>query len=113
MSTQEILYRIVDGPNRNDFVNSFLYAKDENLGRDIATYTVEISPTVRREVTFKLNKISHEDGSGHSFNFKGECFYYRHSARSINVRGYYNARSRTGTITPLDGERIPSCIVCP
>lgn len=105
MSTQVYEYQIVDGPNRNDFVNSFLYAFDENLGLDIAKYKItENNSNRERKVSIRLQEIRHE-AYGKTFLFKGVCFYGLPNKFSVDVTGFYDANTRKGYIK-AEGVRI-------
>ena len=106
MSTHD--YQIIDGPNRNDFVMSFLYACDADIGLKIAKYKLQNQSRAKKDVSILLHKISHENGSGGSYMFEGAVFYgFPRSAMSVRVEGHYDAQSRTGHVTTTDCIGIP------
>ncbi|MBR6505239.1 hypothetical protein IKT18_00110 [Candidatus Saccharibacteria bacterium] len=103
-------YEIVKGPNRDRLIDAFKYAYDEeniNLGFDVSIGNVT-SPQgeVTDNLLAKIKKmvvqtISHEDGSGHSFNLKGYCYAtitFGGREKVYNFDAYYNANTRKGTI---------------
>ena len=102
MSTQNKIYLIEDGPNRNDFVNAFLYAFDKDIALQVATYTMMNMNREKKRLSIKLFMIRHRDDTGAGFEFEGNCYYDRSRTKFARVQGYYNAQKRTGTMTVLD-----------
>lgn len=101
---------IVSGPSKLDLIDSFMHAMDkEHVHR--VEFTVA-GKTQTTKIQSSIIGLSHEDGSGESFNLllnisdesadmlltKGysEIQWLGHY-KCINA--YYNAKSRTGTIT--------------
>lgn len=102
MSTQNNVYQIIDGPNRNDFVNAFLYAFDKNIGLQVATYTLMNPNCKRKKLPIKLLMIRHKDDTGAGFTFEGNCYYEPAKIKFVQVEGCYDAQKRVGTMTVLD-----------
>ncbi|MBR5389588.1 hypothetical protein IK146_03450 [Candidatus Saccharibacteria bacterium] len=105
MSTH--VYQIIDGPNRNDFVMSFLYACDADIGLKIARYKLQNQSEKKKDVSILLQKISHENGSG-SYMFEGFVYHgFPGNKMSVQVKGHYDAQKRTGHVTTVDCVGIP------
>ena len=109
-TTKDHLLNIVNGPNRNELVDAFLYAYDGETGKKLCTFTLEDGDQKKQtsarivrlthtqhEASAQITEIEHEDGSGYSFNFS--C-YYTIGKISVHGVGYYNARTRKGWLKP-------------
>ncbi len=95
---------IVGGPSKMDLLMSFAYAYDEERAfptkmKDASGAIYGIIPT----------SVSHEDGSGDSFNLRGRIMslYPGSMTKSLRVcapylpgtfSGYYDAQGRKGTL---------------
>lgn len=91
-------FRIADGPSRSMLFDACEYAFGES---EIALNFVFDADYIAFK-HYKILSISHEDGSGNSFIFKGECEVdYKLAPESLlfktlNFEAYYNSRKRTG-----------------
>lgn len=106
IKTQETI-KIANGPSKMDLVMSLAYAYDKHN-------TIIVHFVDQKGVTYPaiVRAISHEDGSGASFNINGSIDLYgprcRHPVSAIkptdiarmgcNFSGYYHAGSRTGAL---------------
>lgn len=109
-------YEIVNGPNKDTLFDAckYAYSKTTKFAIDFevaASYTMPRNhpgcayvPMDMSDVT--IHGIEHEDGSGESFNIHGICKVALHRSRLSNdaklcckFKAYYNAKTRTGTIT--------------
>ena len=89
-------YNIIGGPSKHVLVDAFKYAYDKNAKIDLE-FKVEIcNGSLLKLEDFTIVEISHEDGSGESFNLSGSC---RHFGRSVDFMAYYNSKHREGVIT--------------
>ena len=100
MSTNGTVFKIIDGPNRNDLMNAFIYAYDSDIGVKICTFTVDKGQE-KRHVNMRIVELAHEDGSGYSFILKG---YYGINKPIIRAVGYYHARTREGWLRPEEND---------
>lgn len=108
-------YRIHGGPSRDLLIDAFKYAYDDNVEVVLdfgiaAGYTGNPNDDTTAFVKlpakgFRLTHLSHEDGSGQSFNFSGYCL--AGSANEVlkpyTFGAYFNTKSRKGWITFDDG----------
>ena len=87
--------KVTSGPSTDRLMDAFKYAFSQtpipiafagNLNGDIIG-----NENGEYEVT--VLSIEHEDSSGHSFNVTGT------TSGNLSVYGYYNARTRTGSLT--------------
>lgn len=106
-------YEIFNGPNRDMLFDACKYSRDRATKFAInfkvaAGYTMPRNhpgcayvPMDMSDVT--IHGIEHEDGSGESFNIHGMCKAALHipsgDAKFYKFKAYYNAKTRTGTIT--------------
>ena len=70
-------YKILNGPNKDRLIDAFKYPYDEPFGcLSPLKFEVEFDVgTAKTQVCqFRVVSIEHEDGSGHSFNLKGNCY---------------------------------------
>ena len=113
MGTKTVKFKILNGPNRQDFVNAFSYAYDDEIGKNLCRLRIESEENGTRiqvnvqlcEIKYvatadckdkmSITEIQHEDGSGHSFNYKG-WYYASIFDTPVPCEGYYNADTRTG-----------------
>ncbi|MBQ6375721.1 hypothetical protein IJJ37_02225 [Candidatus Saccharibacteria bacterium] len=112
-------YRIHGGPSRDLLIDAFKYAYDDNVEVVLdfgiaAGYTGNPNDDTTAFVKlpakgFRLTHLSHEDGSGKSFNFSGYCLAAEHQGAPFNpfkpfsFTAYFNTKSREGWITFDDG----------
>ena len=97
-------YWIFNGPSRDTLFDACKYAYDKNAVIPIffgvaEGYTAPLNdPTIT-----KICGISHEDGSGVSFNIRGYCMVKfsngRNEMKACSFKAYYNARTREGHIS--------------
>lgn len=102
----DVSFDITDGPSRDRLIDAFKYAYDVATQLDIEFTIVRdhsrlqdnpgyvAVPMKAKEVV--VNTIQHENGTSNDFNIKGWC---RVEDTGVEFRAYYNARTRTGTIT--------------
>lgn len=106
-------YEIVNGPNKDTLFDAckYAYSKTTKFAIDFgvaAGYTMPRNhpgcayvPMDMSDVA--IHGIEHEDGSGESFNIHGMCKAALHrssdDAKFYKFKAYYNAKTRTGTIT--------------
>lgn len=111
-------YEIVDGPSRETLFDALKYAYDDNVVIS-ATFTVapqewnlpnqEPRPIFPAKTkSWRITHISHEDGSGYSFNIEGYCkanlrrhvttYEGRTGYLMYRFKSYYNCRTRKGRI---------------
>ncbi len=113
MSTKATMFKILNGPNRQDFVNAFSYAYDGEIGKSLCQLKIESEEngnrtqvnvrlceiqhvvTISGKTKMSITELQHEDGSGHSFNFKG-WYSAPNLDKAVPCEGYYNADNRTG-----------------
>ena len=89
-------YKIVGGPSKHVLIDAFKYAHDKNAKIGLE-FKVEICKGSYLTIEdFTIVAISHEDGSGESFNLSGSCSDF---GRSIEFKAYYNSKHREGAIT--------------
>lgn len=107
------LYRIFNGPSRDTLFDACKYAYDKNAVIPIFFgvadyYTAPLSDptcayTTLEVSAIKICEISHEDGSGVSFNIRGYCMVKfsngRNEMKTCSFEAYYNARTREGHIS--------------
>ena len=117
---QEQSFEIVDGPPRSDLFDSCMYVHDKDkelrLHFEIVMgYTMPPNHPGSAYIAMQTKApmftgISHEDGSGYSFNLDGYIDADTHSFgvreeeanfRRYLFRAYYNTRTRKGRITFL------------
>lgn len=90
---------LVNGPSREALVDGLRYAYDRNHPHEVLLTTEE---GVEYSVTIK--SLMHDDGSGHSFFFTGLIKSQTHGklrtniGRHSGVKGYFNTRSRSGSM---------------
>ena len=106
-------YLIFGGPNRDTLFDACKYAYDNDAVIPIffavaEGYTAPLSDpgcayaALEMSIT-KICGISHEDGSGVSFNIRGYCMVKfsngRNEMKTCSFKAYYNARTRDGHIS--------------
>lgn len=104
-------YSIVNGPNRDRLIDAFKYAYgDDRVNTDFAVAigysTVKESGkrvyTLAQIDKMTIYSISHEDGSGESFNLSGGCHAclerFGGVTKPYKFEAYYHARTREGII---------------
>ena len=111
--TMDRQYLIFSGPSRDTLFDSCKYAYDKNAVIPIffgvaEGYTAPLSDpgcayaALEMSIT-KICGISHEDGSGVSFNIRGYCMVKfsngRNEMKTCSFKAYYNARTRDGHIS--------------
>lgn len=106
-----VTYRIHGGPSRDLLIDALKYAYDDNvevvLDFGIAEgYTSDPNKGAAAFVklpakAFRIERLSHEDGSGQSFNFSGYCLAGSANEAFLRPYGfsaYFNTKSREGWI---------------
>ena len=103
-------YQIRGGPSRDLLIDAFKHAYDDNvevvLDFGIAEgYTSDPNKGAAAFVklparAFRIERLSHEDGSGQSFNFSGYCLagHTNEALRPYGFEAYFHCRSREGWI---------------
>lgn len=117
MNTKKTLYDIISGPGKDLLFDACKYAHSNEVSVPVkfsvvTGYTQPEGHPGRMSVTMeianiKINTISHEDGSGNSFNLEGHCLLdskrvageTKKGLVSLKFRAYYNAQTRKGTIS--------------
>ena len=105
VKVKSITKSITDGPNRDRLFDALKYAHDRSSKIDLGFAIAMDEDRLVKTSGFRVLSLEHEDGSGHSFNLKGDgyCSPLRVDEKAILLychwRAYYNARRREGTIT--------------
>jgi hypothetical protein len=90
-------YKITDGPRKKVLISGFSGAYDNEL----VVFKIENNDkSIRGNCSVQICELSHESGSGHSFNFNG--FAKLLDVADLNhlkYKGYYNAKTKKGNIT--------------
>ena len=93
-------YQIVDGPNRAMLFDACEYAfSDSRL-----EFSFALKTNLFEIRNWRIWSISHEDGSGHSFNLRGICEVDHRLApggtlfKPVRFEAYYDTGKRTGTL---------------
>ena len=106
-------YEIVNGPNKDMLFDAckYAYSKTTKLAIDFgvaAGYTMPRSHPGCAYVLIDMSDVAihgieHENESGESFDIHGMCKAALHGlsddAKFYKFKAYYNAKTRTGTIT--------------
>ncbi len=94
MNTNE-KFNIKNGPSKHVLIDAFKYAYDP-AGIINLDFKVEISKGEYAKLDdFNIIAISHEDGSGESFNLSGWC---RINGSYYSFTAYYSTKHREGVI---------------
>ncbi|MBP5656038.1 hypothetical protein J6X15_00410 [Candidatus Saccharibacteria bacterium] len=106
MEKKDVFYAIENGPSRDTLLDALKYACDKN-----ANVTVDfevIAPPSDGQFAgkrvliadWRIMGVSHEDGSGNSFNIFGSCkANVRHvGIKYVDFKAYYNTRTRKGNV---------------
>lgn len=115
---KERYYDIITGPNKDALFDACKYACNDEARIPISFtvafgYTTPVGdpgcafiPMYVKD--FRIVGIENEDGSGDSFNLRGDCkadlksFHGTATYKYYRFRAYYNARRRSGCIIFLD-----------
>lgn len=98
-------YEIANGPSTDRLFDALKYAYDKGANVSIDFDVVEGLTSRNKEVAaylkmdaknWHISSITHEDGSGHSFNIQG---FVEENSEHYRFAAYYNAKSRTGSIS--------------
>lgn len=106
-------YLIFGGPNRDTLFDACKYAYDKDAVIPIffavaESYTAPLNGPICDYTALEMDVtsicgISHEDGSGVSFNIRGYCMVKfsngRNEMKTCSFKAYYNARTRDGHIS--------------
>ena len=98
---QKVVYVIKNGPSRDTLFDACKYAYDKVSNVPVDFEVHDSTTGTRIKITeWKIVSVSHEDGSGHSFNISGYCKtnVRGYGIMSVDFKAYYNARSREGSI---------------
>lgn len=87
-------FNIIAGPGRDLLFDACKYAYDKKANIEVR-FTVESNCGMALS-DVKISSISHEDGSGESFNLEGFCWIM--AGRCSHFKAYYNTKNRTGYI---------------
>lgn len=85
-------FKIKNGPNKDMLFDACKYARE---GGNKISISFQLEPPAKIEEVDIL-AISHEDGSGQSFNIEGYC---RYGGQIRGFKAYYNTRLRTGSLS--------------
>lgn len=88
------LFNINGGPNKDDLLFSLREAYASRKPVTFQFYVTDKRFRVHLPVIIK--GLTHEDGSGESWNFTGSMVR-TDGITSYNIAGYYNSKFRTGT----------------
>ena len=103
-------YPIHSGPSRDLLIDAFKHAYADNVEVVLdfgiaAAYTSEPNKgdaafTKLPAKAFRIERLSHEDGSGQSFNISGYCLagYTNEALRPYGFEAYFHCRHREGWI---------------
>ena len=90
MTTTTVVY-ISKGPASSDFIDALKYAYDKNN-----PHTVKFTSDKNHVFEVRITSITHEDGSGKKFNFRGYIVFPEKVSERMVIQGYYNASTQTG-----------------
>ena len=108
-------FDIVAGPGKDVLIDAFKYAYTEGAKIPLSFTIIKEKPfedskhySLLHTTDYVINSISHEDGSGESFEFSGSCRTDLDSRRGeiktryYKFKAYYSTKRRAGYITFSD-----------
>ena len=103
-------YQIMNGPSADRLFDALKYAYDKkganvtidfDVSEGLTSHNKEVAAYLKMDAkNWHISSITHEDGSGHSFNLAGYVAIKTSTEyENYSFSAYYNANSRTGSIS--------------